>query len=98
MLLQHTSGFYNYTGELNADGTFVMGLPSQGKDWVDNRFHTYRPEELVRFALAKPARFEPGTDQSYPNTNYTLALLLIEKVTGRTPTATTATRTPASGR
>ncbi|SHG26408.1 serine hydrolase [Streptoalloteichus hindustanus] len=83
MLLRHTSGLYNYTGELDADGTFVMGLPSQGKAWVDNRFHTYRPEELVRFALSKPARFEPGTDQSYSNTNYTLALLLIEKVTGR---------------
>ncbi|MEO3821706.1 serine hydrolase [Plantactinospora sp. B24E8] len=83
MLLRHTSGLYNYTGEPEADGTFVMGLPSQGKEWVDNRFHTYRPEELIRFALAKPARFEPGTDQSYSNTNYTLALLLIEKVTGR---------------
>ncbi|MEU0563471.1 serine hydrolase [Dactylosporangium sp. NPDC006015] len=82
MLLQHTSGLYNYTGEPDPDGTFVMGLPSQGKEWVDNRFHTYRPEELVRFALAKPVRFEPGTDQSYANTNYTLALLLIEKVTG----------------
>ncbi|MFF3665764.1 serine hydrolase domain-containing protein [Microtetraspora malaysiensis] len=50
---------------------------------MDNRFRTYRPEELVRFALSKPARFEPGTDQSYSNTNYTLALLLIEKITGR---------------
>jgi D-alanyl-D-alanine carboxypeptidase len=82
MLLQHTSGLYNYTGDVDPDGTFRMGLPSQGKEWVDNRFHTYRPAELVQFALAKPARFEPGTDQSYANTNYTLALLLIEKVTG----------------
>ncbi|WP_262380382.1 serine hydrolase [Nonomuraea sp. PA05] len=53
-----------------------------GKEWVDNRFHTYQPEELVRLALSKPARFEPGTDWSY--TNYVLARLLIEKVTGRT--------------
>lgn len=83
MLLRHTSGLYNYTGELDADGTFVMGLPSQGKEWVDNRLRTYQPEELVRFALAKPARFEPGTDQSYSNTNYTVALLLIQRVTGR---------------
>ncbi|MBN6037767.1 serine hydrolase [Amycolatopsis sp. 195334CR] len=83
MLLRHTSGLYNYTGELGPDGTFEMGLPSMGREWVDNRFHTYRPEELVRFALAKPARFEPGTDQSYSNTNYTLALLLIEKLTGQ---------------
>ncbi|MEU4762625.1 serine hydrolase [Actinosynnema sp. NPDC023794] len=84
MLLQHTSGLYNYTGDVEPDGTFVMGLPSHGKAWVENRFHSYRPEELVRFALSKPARFEPGTDQSYANTNYTLALLLIEKLTGRT--------------
>ncbi|KJS56605.1 serine hydrolase [Streptomyces rubellomurinus] len=83
MLLQHTSGLYSYTGELEADGTFVPGLPGTGKPWVDNRLHDYRPEELVRFALSKPARFEPGTDQSYSNTNYTLAVLLIEKVGGR---------------
>ncbi|MCP2257380.1 D-alanyl-D-alanine carboxypeptidase [Streptoalloteichus tenebrarius] len=83
MLLQHTSGLYNYTGELDTDGTFVPGIPAMGKEWVDNRFHTYQPEELVRFALSKPARFEPGADQSYSNTNYTLAVLLIEKVTSR---------------
>lgn len=50
---------------------------------MDNRFKTYRPEELIRLALSKPARFEPGTDWSYANTNYVLARLLIEKVTGR---------------
>ncbi|MFD0272741.1 serine hydrolase domain-containing protein [Kitasatospora sp. NPDC127111] len=82
MLLQHTSGLPSYTGDLGPDGTFVPGIPAVGKPWVDNRFHTYRPEELVRFALAEPARFEPGTDQSYSNTNYTLALLLIEKAGG----------------
>ncbi|MBV2152455.1 serine hydrolase [Kitasatospora sp. SUK 42] len=83
MLLQHTSGVHNCTGELDPDGTFVPGLPSVGKPWVDNRFHSYRPEELVRFALSEPARFEPGADQSYSNTNYTLAVLLIEQVAGR---------------
>ncbi|MEU5237595.1 serine hydrolase domain-containing protein [Streptomyces lydicus] len=82
-LLQHTTGLYSYTGELDPDGTFVPGIPAVGKEWVDNRFRTYRPEELVRFALSKQARFEPGTDQSYSNTNYTLAVLLIEQVTGR---------------
>ncbi|MFD8701129.1 serine hydrolase domain-containing protein [Kitasatospora sp. NPDC059648] len=83
MLLQHTSGLYNCTGELDANGTFVPGLPSVGKAWVENRFHNYRPDELVRFALTKPARFEPGTDQSYSNTNYTLAALLVEALSGR---------------
>ncbi|MBB5078609.1 serine hydrolase domain-containing protein [Nonomuraea endophytica] len=83
MLLQHTSGLFNYTGDLDPDGSWVPGLPATGKEWLDNRFRSYRPEELVRFALSKPARFEPGATWGYSNTNYTLTRLLIEKVTGR---------------
>ncbi|MFB7262397.1 serine hydrolase domain-containing protein [Streptomyces nojiriensis] len=83
MLLQHTSGIFNFTGEYYEDGTVVPGIPWSGREWVDNRFKTYRPEELVRLALSRPARFEPGTDWSYSNTNYVLARLLIEHVTGR---------------
>ncbi|MFE4369759.1 serine hydrolase domain-containing protein [Streptomyces sp. NPDC056835] len=85
MLLQHTSGVFNFTGELFEDGTVVAGIPStiSGQEWVDNRFRTYPPEKLVRLALSKPARFEPGTGWSYSNTNYVLARLLVEKVTGR---------------
>ncbi|RDI68130.1 serine hydrolase domain-containing protein [Nocardia pseudobrasiliensis] len=83
MLLQHTSGVFNFTGEYFEDGTVVPGIVWSGKEWVDNRFRTYRPEELVRLALSKQPRFEPGTGWSYANTNYVLARLLIEKVTGR---------------
>ncbi|MFC7588517.1 serine hydrolase domain-containing protein [Nonomuraea antimicrobica] len=83
MLLRHTSGLFNYTGDFDPDGTYVPGIPATGDEWLGNRFKTYRPEELVRLALSKPPRFAPGTDQNYTNTNYTLALLLIEKVTGR---------------
>jgi D-alanyl-D-alanine carboxypeptidase len=87
MLLQHTSGLFNFTGEVYDDGSIVHGIPvpygTTGKEWVDNRFHTYRPEDLVRLALSKPTRFKPGTGWSYSNTNYVLARLLIEKVTGR---------------
>ncbi|MEU7141421.1 serine hydrolase domain-containing protein [Nocardia sp. NPDC046473] len=87
MLLQHTSGVFNFTGELYQDGTIALGIASAGTpladEWADNRFRTYRPEELVELALSKPARFEPGTGWSYSNTNYVLARLLIEKVTGR---------------
>ncbi|MFI7617542.1 serine hydrolase domain-containing protein [Nonomuraea terrae] len=84
-LLQHTSGVFNFTGDYDPDGTYVPGIPATpaGKEWVDNRFKTYQPEELIRLALSKPARFEPGTDWSYSNTNYVVARLLIEKVTGR---------------
>ncbi|MGW0203789.1 serine hydrolase domain-containing protein [Nonomuraea sp. NPDC003201] len=81
MLLQHTSGVFNFTGDHYPE--HVPGIVWSGQEWVDNRFRTYRPEELVRLALSKPARFEPGTDWSYSNTNYVLARLLIEKVTGR---------------
>ncbi|MET9246134.1 serine hydrolase domain-containing protein [Nonomuraea sp. NPDC003709] len=81
MLLQHTSGVFNFTGDYYPE--HVPGIVWSGQEWVDNRFRTYRPEELVRLALSKPARFEPGTDWSYSNTNYVLARLLIEKVTGR---------------
>ncbi|WP_431925925.1 serine hydrolase domain-containing protein [Amycolatopsis tucumanensis] len=81
MLLQHTSGVFNHTGDYY-DGTVLPGLPSTGQEWVDNRFRAYQPEELVRFALSKPALFAPGTDWNYSNTGYTLAALLIEQVTG----------------
>ncbi|MEV7099744.1 serine hydrolase domain-containing protein [Amycolatopsis sp. NPDC051045] len=86
MLLQHTSGVFNFTGEVCEDGTIAQGIPipygSTGAEWVANRFTTHHPQELVRLAVAKPARFEPGTGWSYSNTNYVLARLLIEKVTG----------------
>ncbi|MET7333974.1 serine hydrolase domain-containing protein [Nonomuraea sp. NPDC005650] len=87
MLLQHTSGLFNFSGEVYDDGTVVLGIPvpysTTGKEWLDNRLKTYRPQELVELALSRPARFEPGTGWSYSNTNYVLARLLIEKVTGR---------------
>ncbi|MEV4177198.1 serine hydrolase domain-containing protein [Nonomuraea sp. NPDC049709] len=87
MLLQHTSGLFDFLGEVYDDGTFAPGITipygPAGREWVDNRFKTYRPQELVELALSRPARFEPGTGWSYSNTNYVLARLLIEKVTGR---------------
>ncbi|ROO87002.1 D-alanyl-D-alanine carboxypeptidase [Actinocorallia herbida] len=87
MLLQHTSGLFNFTGEVNDDGTIVPGIPipygAAGGAWVGDRFKVHRPQDLVELALSKPARFEPGTGWSYSNTNYVLARLLVEEVTGR---------------
>jgi D-alanyl-D-alanine carboxypeptidase len=82
MLLQHTSGLFNYTGEPNPDGTVEEGIPLSGNDFAENRFRTYDPDELIAVALARPARFEPGTSWSYSNTNYILAGQLIERLTG----------------
>ncbi|MFE6307922.1 serine hydrolase domain-containing protein [Nocardiopsis sp. NPDC057823] len=84
MLLQHTSGVFNFTGEFEPDGTLRPGIPAQGREYVDGLSRTYRPQELVLLALSEPARFEPGTGWSYSNTNYVLAGLLVEEVTGRT--------------
>ncbi|MGM1064607.1 serine hydrolase domain-containing protein [Saccharothrix sp. Mg75] len=82
MLLQHTSGVSNHTGDVRPDGTVEPGITWSGPEWVEGRFRTYRPVELARYALSRPARFAPGTGWSYSNTNYALALLLIEAVTG----------------
>ncbi|MEV6595553.1 serine hydrolase domain-containing protein [Actinoplanes sp. NPDC051346] len=69
-LLQHTSGLPNYTDIMGADF-----FPFQ---------HTYyQPRELLDIALAQKALFAPGAEWRYSNTNYLLAGLIIEKVTGR---------------
>ncbi|WP_027502121.1 serine hydrolase domain-containing protein [Rhodococcus sp. UNC363MFTsu5.1] len=73
MLLQHTSGLYDY----------VKALPLHGAAFFDIRFRPYTPHELVSIATDKPLDFAPGTDWSYSNTNYIVAGMLIEKVTGR---------------
>ncbi|HEX6355848.1 serine hydrolase domain-containing protein [Actinophytocola sp.] len=91
MLLQHTSGLFNYTGEVNADGSYEPGIPLAGQDYVDNQFRRYTPEELIAVSLAKPARFEPGTNWSYSNTGYIVLGQLVERVTG-TPYATQVKR------
>lgn len=70
-LLQHTSGLPSYTD-------FMVS------DYVGEGRHTYyQPRALLDVALAHKALFAPGSSWSYSNTNYVLAGLLIEKVTGR---------------
>lgn len=69
--LQHTSGLPNYTE--------YLGLEDIAK--LQHRY--FEPHELLATAFAHPARFAPGTKWEYSNTNYVLAGLLIERVTGR---------------
>lgn len=70
-LLQHTTGLPDYAAVLLADGF----LPHQ---------HTYyEPRELLDAALTQKAEFPPGTRWKYSNTNYVVAGLLVQKVTGR---------------
>ncbi|WAL67898.1 serine hydrolase [Amycolatopsis cynarae] len=71
MLLNHTSGLYNYTDE-----KFM-------KQVLDHPHRTYKPIELVGYALAHPPYFPPGTSYAYSNTNYILLGMIIERVTRR---------------
>jgi D-alanyl-D-alanine carboxypeptidase len=70
-LLQHTSGLPDYLDHLTPEQIL--------KDSLGH----HDPLELVQIALAQPRLFVPGTGWAYSNTNYLLAGMLIEKVTGR---------------
>ncbi|MCO1655542.1 serine hydrolase domain-containing protein [Pseudonocardia humida] len=69
-LLQHTSGLADYDDKLAADGLLAL------------RDGHHEPRELVELGLSTPALFAPGTGWAYGNTNYVLAGLLVEEVTG----------------
>ncbi|WP_051791080.1 serine hydrolase domain-containing protein [Amycolatopsis jejuensis] len=68
-LLQHTSGLPNYT-------EFTQ-------DFLNIQHRYYEPRQLLDMAFAKPASFKPGAKWEYSNTNYILAGLLVQAVTGR---------------
>ncbi|MFJ9946573.1 serine hydrolase domain-containing protein [Kitasatospora sp. NPDC091207] len=67
-LLQHTSG-----------------LPDYGIHVDDDEIRTryFEPRELLDIALRDKADAAPGTTWGYSNTNYVLAGLIVQKVTGR---------------
>ncbi|MGW4701819.1 serine hydrolase domain-containing protein [Streptomyces sp. NPDC004285] len=52
------------------------------EEWYANRFTVHTPEEMVRSATARPREFRPGTKQHYLNIGYTIAGLIVERVTG----------------
>lgn len=54
------------------------------EEWYANRFRVHHPESMVRSATAKPREFRPGTEQHYLNIGYTIAGLIVERVTGDT--------------
>ncbi|MFF0299474.1 serine hydrolase domain-containing protein [Streptomyces sp. NPDC001651] len=76
-LLNHTSGVSDYT----TDPGFVRD--HFAKDgFFEHRYDTRRPRDLVAVAMRHEPEFAPGARWSYSNTNYVLAGLVIEKVTG----------------
>lgn len=68
-ILQQTSGLPDYMA--------VAGDPAS------YRYRNSDPRDLLDSALAMPALFAPGERWSYSNTNYLVAGLLVQAVTGR---------------
>ncbi|MFI6860948.1 serine hydrolase domain-containing protein [Streptomyces sp. NPDC050421] len=69
----------------------TSGIPSVGPAGTDtlegayaHRFDLIDPADVVREATAHRPDFAPGTQQHYANIGYTVAGLLIERVTGDT--------------
>ncbi|MDJ0460233.1 serine hydrolase domain-containing protein [Streptomyces sp. H27-C3] len=76
-LLNHTSGIYSYT----EDPDFVKSVFGDG--FFKHRYDTWIPRQLVKTAMGHKPDFAPGTSWNYSNTNFTVAGMVIEKVTGR---------------
>ncbi|MFF0867000.1 serine hydrolase domain-containing protein [Nonomuraea sp. NPDC003560] len=78
MLLNHTSHIADHVGP-----AFPSLLQGTFESLDDNRFRTFSRRELVELGLAATPTGEPGaTPGIYSNTNYLIAGLLLEKVTG----------------
>ena len=82
MLLNHTSGIGDYD-------TVILGT---AEAIVETGRTTYRPVQLARIGLNEPPTNAPGERHSYSNTNYVLAAMIIEKVTGRSHQSEVARR------
>jgi len=71
-LLNHTSGLYDFEGD-----------PRYLKPYLSGHFgHYWSPQQLVRIGVSHRPLFAPGAGFSYSNTNYVVAQLIIEAVTG----------------
>ncbi len=83
MLLNHTSHIGDYVL-----GAFPSLKQNSTSSLDENRFRSISPRELVRLGLAAGATGTPGAQPgSYSNTNYVLAGLILEKVTGQKASA-----------
>lgn len=71
-LLQHSSGIYNYIGDLYFQTASLNDL-----------IKVWKPEELLSYARNKPADFTPGAEVRYSNTGYILLGEIIEVIENR---------------
>ncbi|TXS46712.1 class A beta-lactamase-related serine hydrolase [Streptomyces sp. uw30] len=72
-VLSHRSGLHDYSNDM-----FARTVP--GFEAVRKKVFTYR--QLVNRSLSKPRTTKPGGAYSYSNTNFVVAGMLIEKLTG----------------
>ncbi|MER6138058.1 serine hydrolase domain-containing protein [Streptomyces sp. NPDC001815] len=73
-VLSHRSGLYDYTNDM-----FEHTVP--GFEAVRNKVFSY--QDLVDLSLKQPLGSAPGAAYSYSNTNFVVAGMLIEKLTGK---------------
>jgi D-alanyl-D-alanine carboxypeptidase len=71
MMMNHTSGLFDYIGDPTALAKVIGADPSP-----------VTPEQLLAIAAKHPALFKPGAEYSYSNTNYTALGLVLEKASG----------------
>lgn len=72
-LLDHRSGIPDVLTTFPRPGT---------PEFLELRWRTWSPHELIARVADKPLLFEPGSRASYSNTNYMLLSLIIERITG----------------
>ena len=74
MLLNHTSGLFNYTND-----------PALLTVLATDPAHVFSPQELVALATSHAPDFAPGTAWEYSNTNFVLVGMILQSVTGVAP-------------
>jgi D-alanyl-D-alanine carboxypeptidase len=72
-LLSHTSGLMDYMNDQK----------SWRSEFVRNPRRLWSHSEVIAFIFHRPLLFQPGSDFDYSNSNYILAGMMIERVTGR---------------
>ncbi|MGA4844026.1 serine hydrolase domain-containing protein [Streptomyces sp. G45] len=75
-LLNHTSGVHDMVS------TPEWRAYMNGPGFLVHRYETWTPRQIVDLALKYKPDFEPGTSWNYSNTNFVLAGMIIERVTG----------------
>ncbi|MER7705815.1 serine hydrolase domain-containing protein [Kitasatospora sp. NPDC097605] len=75
-LLNHTSGLFDYTADPAIDVDHATWLR-------EGRWRSWTPQQLLAVANSHPPYSAPGTEWHYANTNYLLAGMIVERVTGQ---------------